>query len=114
MNTKHILSAQCYSKNGKLLSSATNSYSKTHPLQKLFACKAGFPAKQYLHAEISAIIRSRGQSIHTLHVSRYNKQGKMMNAMPCPVCCEAIKQYGIEHVFYTTNNGCIEQLNMEG
>lgn len=112
MTTKHILAAQCYNKNGKLLSSATNSYKKTHPLQKMFACKAGFPAKQYLHAEISAIIKAKGQTIHALHVSRFNKQGKMMNAKPCPVCCRAIREYGIMNVFYTSNNGCIEQLDV--
>lgn len=113
MNTKHSIQAKAFDKHGRLLSSASNSYTKTHPIQAMFAKKAGMEAKQYLHAEIACIIRSKGAKIYSLHVSRETKSGNLRNAKPCPVCLEAIKAYGVRYVFYTDNSGCVVQLNME-
>jgi tRNA(Arg) A34 adenosine deaminase TadA len=99
---KHNLTARCYDKKGKLLSIATNSYSKTHPIQAYFATKVGQPAKIYLHAEIHAIIKAGDKKIHKIVISRIGKNHKSLNAKPCPICQEAIKAYGIPFVSYTT------------
>lgn len=110
MTTKQSLVAKAYNKHGKLIASATNSYVKTHPLQKRFAQQVGLDMKQYLHAEIACIIASRGAIIHSLHVSRSNKAGDMRDSKPCPVCQAAIRACGIKHVYYTTNGGEIVKM----
>lgn len=102
MKYKHNLTARCYDRKGKLLSIATNSYSKTHPIQAYFATKVGQPAKIYLHAEIHAIIKAGDKKIHKIVISRIGKNHKFLNAKPCPICQEAIKAYGIPFVSYTT------------
>ena len=104
MTTKHSLVAKAFDKHGRLLATASNSYTKTHPIQAKFANKVGLGNKVFLHAEIRCIIASRGATIHTLHVSRYNKRGNMRESKPCAVCQAAIRAYGIKHVFYTTNS----------
>lgn len=102
MKTRHKLTAYCYDRKGRLLSTATNSYSKTHPLQAYFAEKVGHAAKIYLHAEIAAIIKAGGKPIHKLVIMRIGKNHQALNAKPCPVCAEAIKAFGIKLVSYTT------------
>jgi len=100
-NHKYIVVAHAYSKKGMLLAVATNSYTKTHPLQKHFAVKVGHPEKQFLHAEIACILRCKDQPIHTLKVWRYNKQGELVCAKPCAVCHDVILTFGIKEVWYS-------------
>jgi tRNA(Arg) A34 adenosine deaminase TadA len=102
MKYKHTLTARCYDRKGKLLSIATNSYKKTHPIQAYFANRVGQPAKIYLHAEIHAIIKAGDKPIYKMVVTRIGRNHKALNAKPCPVCQEAIKAYGIPFVSYTT------------
>ena len=102
MKVKHTIIAKCYDKRGHLLSFATNSYTKTHPLQAYFAKKVGHSHhKVFLHAEIAAILKARGKSIHRITVERYGKTGKPLNACPCPICQEAIKAFSIPIVEFT-------------
>ncbi len=103
MKLRPILTARCFDKKGRLLSSATNSYSKTHPLQAYFAEKVGHSPKIYLHAEIAAIIKAGDKKIHKINITRFNpRTHKALNAKPCPICQEAIKAFGIKLVSYTT------------
>ena len=103
MKTRPLLTAKCFDKKGRLLSTATNSYSKTHPLQAYFAERVGHRAKIYLHAEIAAIIKAGDKQIHKIIITRYSpRTHKALNAKPCPICAEAIKAYGIKFVSYTT------------
>ena len=103
MKIRPILTARCFDKKGRLLSIATNSYHKTHPLQKYFASKVGQPAKVYLHAEIAAIIKAGDKPIYKIVITRFNpKTHKALNAKPCPICAEAIRAFGIEYVSFTT------------
>ena len=104
MKVKHSLTAQCYDKKERLLSTATNNYNKTHPLQAYFASRVGHPAKIYLHAEIHAILRAGGKQIHRIEISRFSKTGNQLLAKPCPVCMEAIRAYGIEFISWTTGD----------
>lgn len=98
---KHSITAIAYTKSGRIISIGHNSYIKTHPLQASLASSVGHPHKIYLHAEIDAIIKARGEHIHTLKIFRLGKSGKYLNAAPCPICQHAIQLYGINHVIHT-------------
>ncbi|NJO92161.1 MAG: hypothetical protein HC831_26735 [Chloroflexia bacterium] len=98
MRQKHKIVAKCLDSKGRVISVATNSYKKTHPIQAHFAKMVGHPERIYLHAEIRAILRAGDKQIHTIEVSRINSQGNLALAKPCPVCMAAIKAYGIKFV----------------
>jgi len=85
------------------LASASNSYEKTHPMQKQYAVKVGLHDKQYLHAEIHAILKLRrmGGNPHRMVVSRFAKDGSPASAKPCPICSKAILDFGIKIVEHT-------------
>lgn len=100
--TKYQITAIIYDKRGKVLSIGKNSYIKTHPLMKLHACKAGLPHKEFLHAEVHAIVKcKRLDKAHRIEVMRFDKQGNEMNAKPCPVCQSAIAAAGITVIQHT-------------
>lgn len=101
MSRTYDILAKCYDKRGRLLSVATNSYRKTHPLQKHFAMLVGHEHKVYLHAEIRAILRAKDQQIYRMTIERYNKNGEPMLAKPCKICELAIKSFNICKVEYT-------------
>ena len=102
MTTKHALTAVIYDKRGRVISIGQNSYVKTHPLQAKHAAEVGMPDKQYLHAEIHAIVRCKDLTkAHKIFVSRWDKKGKPALAKPCPVCMSAIEAAGIEIVEHT-------------
>lgn len=105
MKTRYLITASCFDKKGKLLSVANNSYTKSHPKQKHYAIKAGQGYRQTLHAEIAALIRSKGKTVHTLLVQRFDSSGNPKLASPCPVCMEAIREYGVKRVVFTTDQG---------
>ncbi len=103
--------ATCLDKRGRLLSHATNSYKKTHPLQAYFAKKVGKPHQVFLHAEIAAILAAKGKKIHKIVIFRRDHVfHRLALAKPCPICQEAIKAFGIKHVEYSTNNGTWEHI----
>lgn len=102
MGVKHELIAKVYDKQKRLLATGVNSYCKTHPKQAEYAKQVGLPAKQFLHAEIRAIIRAlkKGKP-HSIHIERYGKEGQPLLAKPCPVCALAIKESGIKEIYHT-------------
>jgi len=105
MKTRPVLTARTFDKKGRLLSTATNSYNKSHPIQAYFAERVGHPARIYLHAEIAAIIKADDKKIHKLVITRFDpRTHKPLNAAPCPICREAIRAYGIQLVSYTTGS----------
>ncbi len=95
--------AYCYDKKGNLLSSASNSFTKTHPAQAYYAKRAGQINRIFLHAEIAAILKASKtkKDIYRIEVVRKGKNGELLRSMPCPVCKEAIKAIGIKHITYT-------------
>ncbi len=102
MTTRHALTAVIYDKRGRVISVGQNSYVKTHPLQAKHAAEVGMPDKQYLHAEIHAIVRCKDLSrAHKIFVSRWDKKGRPALAKPCPVCMSAIEAAGIQVVEHT-------------
>jgi len=87
---------------------------KTHPLQKKYS---KHDDAIFLHAEIDCIknaIRNVGEDIvakSTMYVLRVKKPAPRVPIMirgmakPCCGCFEAIKDYGIQSVYYTTDDG---------
>lgn len=88
----------------KVLVTATNLETKSHPLQAKFAERVGLKEKIYLHAEIAALVKCR-EEVDTVVVARVNPQGKLRMARPCPICQLALHEAGITHIYYTTNQG---------
>jgi deoxycytidylate deaminase len=102
MKSRHVVTATIYDKRGRELASAVNSYTKTHPDMKKFADAVGRPFKQFLHAEVAAIIKAQKKGIpYSIRIERYTKDGNPANACPCPVCQLAIKEAGIKEVTFT-------------
>ena len=96
------MTAIIYDKRGRVLSIGKNSYIKTHPYQAECAKKVGLPEKQFLHAEIHAIVRCRNlKRAHRIVVTRFGAAGDPKNAKPCPVCASAIRAAGIKIVEHT-------------
>ena len=98
---KHKLTAYCYDKKGNLLSYAVNNYHKSHPIQAYFATKVGLDRKIFLHAEVAALLKAGKRKVYEIRIERFNKQGKPLLAAPCPICCEAIKAWGVSVISYT-------------
>lgn len=99
---KHQVTAVIYDKRGRVLAVGQNSYVKTHPLQAHHAHRVGLAEKQFLHAEVAAIVRCRDLSkAHRIMITRFNKRGEPVLAKPCPVCESAIRAAGIQHVSHT-------------
>lgn len=98
---KFVIKATTFDARGRVISVGYNSYTKTHPKQAKMAAKVGLVDKQHLHAEVSAIIKSKGRDIHKIKVERYDSKGNPKLAAPCPVCQLAIKMAGIKFVEHT-------------
>lgn len=79
---------------------------KTHPKQKKHAIKAGQPAKEYLHAEIDALIFLPGRDkAYSIVVGRLSKNNELTYSRPCPVCMRAIRESGCKWLYYTNRLG---------
>lgn len=76
----------------RVCSTGFNSYTKTHPAQNRYARLAGQPKREFLHAEIAALLRAPAD-VDTLHIYRFDKQGNPVSAAPCPVCRLAINAF---------------------
>lgn len=102
MAKQHHVTAVIYDRKGRVLSVGQNSYVKTHPVQAQHAKKVGLPDKQFLHAEVAAIIKCKDLSkAHRIFVSRWNANGEPVLAKPCPVCSSALEAAGITIVQHT-------------
>ena len=108
---KYFIMAKICDKRGKVLSIGHNSYVRTHPLQAKMAQRVKLPKKEFLHAEMMALIRLLPQHRHKAHsitIYRFNADGTPALAKPCPVCESAIEACGIKHVWYTTEDNCLD------
>jgi len=87
-------------KAGRVVSIGVNSYRKTHPRQAHYARIVGQPRKEFLHAEIAALVRAK-TAVDTLVVLRFDKEGNPALAKPCAICQLAIAAAGITNVVHT-------------
>lgn len=94
----------------KVITQGVNQDTKTHPLQAKLAEMVGLDEKIYLHAEISALVRCKGEA-DTIVVARLGGHygDELRNAKPCPICSLALKEAGIENVYYSTDDGFLYQ-----
>lgn len=106
---KYTIYARAFDKRNKTLGVGTNSYKKTHPIQKFFAKLVQEPYKEFLHAEIAAILKSNDQEIYSMQIDRFDKKGQPRLARPCPICMAALKAYNVKYIRYSTINGYIEE-----
>ncbi len=97
----HVI-ATIRDKRGRVLAVAANSYDKTHPLQARYASLCGLPDKQYLHAEVAAVLKLRDPGrAYSIKVERYDAKGNPCNARPCVICQRVIEAVGIKEVEWT-------------
>ena len=69
---------------------------KTHPLQKQLSASHGNPNKEYLHAEVSAILSlRRGAKPRYAMLARIGAKGRLLPIDPCPSCLELLQDNGI-------------------
>ncbi len=91
-------------KRGRVLSVGVNSYQKSHPIQAKYAEQVGNVCAQYLHAEVSSLIKlkynDKGRA-YKIAIARVLKNGKIGLAAPCPVCQMAIAEAGLKSIEYT-------------
>lgn len=105
---QYRVGAVVFKKRGNhVIASASNSGSKTHPRQLELASRKNCFSTGKLHAEVRAIIRSKGKG-DSIIVCRLGKAGALRLAKPCSVCQEAIRESGIQHVYFTNSLGEVE------
>lgn len=85
---------------------------KTHPMQKKYnRYRNGEDFIPKLHAEINCLNSIRYLDINfskvKLYIYRKRKSAKYGMCRPCPSCMAAIKDLGIKHIYYTTDNGFV-------
>lgn len=88
---------------------------KTHPMQKYYNKYRMHPQKFYyspiIHAEINCLNSIRNLDINfskvRLYIYRIRKDQDYGMSRPCPNCMAAIKDLGIKHIYYTTNDGFV-------
>lgn len=82
---------------------------KSHPFQKKYNVHRGCgdESKDYIHAEMSAIVKARHQDLQgaTIYVSRNTVHGDTAMCKPCGACMKAIVDSGIKKIFYTSEDG---------
>lgn len=95
--------ARALDKKGRVICTRTNSYTRSHPIQKHFAVLAGRPEAIYVHAEVASLIASKklGREVHTLLIARINNEGEAIQAAPCEICSIAIKRFGVKEIIHT-------------
>lgn len=99
---KYSITAKIYDKRGRLLSSGTNSYTKTHPYQYKIACSVGRKDAIFLHAEIDALLRLKSTAkAHKIYIERYGHDGTPLPAAPCTICTKALESAGIKIIEFT-------------
>ena len=85
---------------------------KTHPMQKKYnRYRNGENFIPKLHAEINCLNSIRYLDINfskvKLYIYRKRKSAKHGICRPCPSCLAAIKDLGIKHIYYTTDEGFV-------
>lgn len=86
---------------------------KTHPTQKYYNRyrKPSESMLPKLHAEISCLNAIKHLDINfakvKLYIYRIRKDQPFGLSRPCPSCMAAIKDLGIQNIYYTSNDGYV-------
>lgn len=81
---------------------------KTHTFQHTHNKRTFYLAPvPNLHAEIDALIYSRYNDLSGCEIFVYREMtdGTLGNCRPCRACMNALKDAGIKHIYYTTEEG---------
>jgi deoxycytidylate deaminase len=102
-NQKQRVYSIIVDKRGRVLSSGSNHFTKSHPRQAYYCELATHEQhKIYLHAELSALVNLKDyDKAETIYVARVNKKGQPLPSHPCPICQMAIKDAGITKIVTT-------------
>ena len=96
-------------KKGRILSIGLNSYSKTHPRQKVWLQRYQKPRERvFLHAEMDAIIScDEIEQAHSIFVAAVTRGGNLTLARPCEEICypEIRWNTNVKYVYFTTRTG---------
>ena len=95
-------------KHNNIIATAENSYCKTHPLQAHLAERAGRPCREYLHAEIGALVKSCTKA-ESIMVVRSTRRGLTRCAKPCDICMMALREAGVRKIYYSDDEGNIKE-----
>lgn len=94
---------------------------KTHPVQKYYNKyrEESDELLPKLHAEMNCLNQLRHLHINyskvKLYIYRIGNDRKHRIARPCPSCMAAIRDLGIKHIYYTTDDGVAhEKLILKG
>lgn len=119
LKAKHIAMISDYPKihvgcvavyKGQIVGLGCNS-NKTHPMQKFYNRyrEESDSLLPKLHAEINCINQIKHLNINfskvKLYIYRIRNDQPYKTTRPCPSCMAAIKDLGIQHIYYTTNDG---------
>ena len=107
----HKVGAIVLDKKGNVLSVGFSSYTKSHPRQYFYNKKIN-PNKIYLHAEVDALIKCKGEP-HTMIIGRVGRDGLVHIARPCKGCYNAIKDVKVKKVYFTNNYGELTLLDTD-
>jgi deoxycytidylate deaminase len=102
------LTAIIRDKRGLILSIGTNSYIKTHTAMYRLEKELGVsnPKKNFLHAEIDAIVRCRHlDKAYYIEIYRVGKSGKYLCSKPCKICMSGISKTPIRIIKYVNKDG---------
>lgn len=101
-------------KKNRVIASAVNDYTRTHPVQFFAAQNAArifnqphLENKIYLHGELLCLIKAR-ESADTIVVCRVGGHGgqELRDSRPCPVCSNYIRNCSdVVNIHYSTPNG---------
>lgn len=111
---RYEIIASTFDKKGNLIASGMNSYRKTHPLMRHFAKLAGeHEEKTAIHAELQAMLRSKGKEVYSILVQRFDAFGNPKVAKPCLTCQKILEAFEVKVVRYTTEEGVKEYANRQ-
>ncbi len=92
---------------------------KTHPIQKKYNIERGYNPdvknNGQIHAEMMCLINTKYLDVDwsrvSLYIYREHKDHTTAVAKPCPACEKAIRERGINQVYYTTEEIPYKKVN---
>lgn len=107
---RYSITASAFDKRGRLIASANNSYKDSSALMRFYARKVGKQHCKWNHAEIACLnkVMKMNKIVDTLVIVRYDCSGMLKDSRPCEICQEAISDFKVRKVIYSTPNGMEE------
>lgn len=81
---------------------------KTHVVQHMYnVLSAYYAPTPNIHAEVDALIKSKNHDLTgaEVYVYREHMDGELASCRPCTACMRALKDAGVQHIYYTSGTG---------